>query len=316
MTRAVPEAASRPRPGSSGRCPICDGRSLSQSIAPPGLLVARCRACGHRVAAHEAGSGPGIDYHEQYDDGAFLEALRATRVRQAGRLIELLRRHVSSLSGVVDYGAGRGWFLEACRSAGVAPVAGVDTSQVSVKGLAASGIEAHRVPDDESGADVLSRLSFRPRVVSLLDVIEHFPPERLQTRLRSIVEACGKELELVVVKVPVAGLLYAAAAALCRAGAPGLLRQLYQAGTWPPHFNYFSPASAEMLLASAGLCVIERVGDPDFEPDCLGQRIGATRPVVRTLARIGGEALGATIRITGRFDSVVFLARPTRALPT
>jgi hypothetical protein len=80
-------------------------------------------------------------------------------------------------------------------------------------------------------------------------------------------------------------------------------------------FNYFSPASAEMLLASAGLSVIERVGDPDFEPDCLGQRIGATRPVVRTLARIGGEALGGAIRITGRFDSAMFLARPTRALP-
>jgi hypothetical protein len=315
LTRTVPESASRPRAGASGRCPICDGRSLSQSIAPPGLLVARCRACGHRVAIHETGRGPGIDYHEQYDDGVFLEALRATRLRQAGRLILLLRRHVPSLSGVVDYGAGRGWFLEACRSAGVAPVAGVDTSQLSVDGLAASGIEAHRLPEDESGAEVLSRLSFSPRVVSLLDVLEHFPPARLQTRLRSIVDACGKELELVVVKVPVAGVLYDVAAGLCRVGAPRLLSQLYQAGTWPPHFNYFSTASAEMLLTSIGLSVIERVGDPDFEPDRLGQRIGMTRPVVRALARIGGEALGAAIHITGLFDSAVFLARPTRALP-
>lgn len=312
MTRAGRESAFRPRSGPSGRCPICDERSLGRSFAPPGLLVARCRACGHRVAIHEGG-GPDIDYHEQYDDGAFLEALRSTRVGQAGRLIELLRRHVPNLSGVVDYGAGRGWFLDACRSAGVAPVAGVDTSQVSVEGLEASGIEAHLLLEDDAGAEVLSRLSFRPRVVSLLDVLEHFPPERLLTRLRSIVSGCGNELELVVVKVPVAGLLYAAAAVLCRVGASGLLRQLYQAGTWPPHFNYFSHASAEMLLASAGLSVIERVGDRDFEPDCLGQRIGATRPFVKTLARIGGEALGATIRITGRFDSVVFLARPTRA---
>lgn len=126
--------------------------------------------------------------------------------------------------------------------------------------------------------------------------------------------ACGKELEIVVMKVPVAGLLYGAAAVLSRIGASGLLRQLYQVGTWPPHFNYFSPSSAEMLLDSAGLSVIERVGDPDFEPDYLGQRIGATRPLVRTLARIGGEALGATIRATGRFDSAVLLARPARAL--
>ena len=100
-----------------------------------------------------------------------------------------------------------------------------------------------------------------------------------------------------------------------RLGVPGPLRQLYQAGTWPPHFNYFSPASAERLFEAAGLSVIERVGDLDFEPLMLGDRIGATRPGSRALARIAGEALGATIRATGRFDTAIFLARPSRATP-
>jgi hypothetical protein len=179
-----------------------------------------------------------------------------------------------------------------------------------VEGLTASRIEAHRLPDDEAVADVFSRLSFRPRVVSLLDVVEHFPPERLRARLRGIVSACGRDLELVVVKVPIAGLLYAGAKALSGLGASGPLRQLYQAGTWPPHFNYFSAPSAERLLASAGLSVIERVRDPDFDPDCFGQRIGAKGPAGRALARIGGGALAAAVRITGRFDSMVFFARP------
>ncbi len=313
MTRAAPEPTSRQRPGPSGTCPICYGTSLRQSIAPPGLAVARCRTCSHRTAIHEAGAGPGIDYHEQYEGGVFLEALRATRVRQAGRLIDLLRRRVPNLSHLVDYGAGRGWFLEACQSAGIAPIAGVDTSQVSVQGLRASGIEAHRFSSDDSEADALSRLSFRPRVVSLLDVLEHFPPEELQTRVRNIVAACGRELELVVVKVPVPGLLYAGAEAFCRIGFSGPLRQLYQVGTWPPHLNYFSPSSAEMLLASAGLSVMERTGDPDFEPGYLGQRMGAAQPLLRTAARIGGEVLGAAIRITGSWDSAVFLGKPALA---
>ncbi len=190
----------------------------------------------------------------------------------------------------------------------------MDTSDVSVERLRESGIEAHRLPEKEDGAEVLSRLSFRPRVISFLDVLEHFPPEQLQAGLRSIVSACGKELEIVVMKVPVAGLLFGAATVLSRLGAPGTLRQLYQMGTWPPHLNYFSPSSAEKLLNSAGLSVVERIGDPDFEPDYLRQRIGVTRPLVRTLAGIGGEVLAATIRITGRFDSAVILARPTRAL--
>lgn len=302
--------SARPFPES---CPICEERGLVRSIDLPGLRVARCRACGHRVAIHDT-TAPGSlrDYHEQYDGGPFLEALRATRVRQAALLIGRLRGHVPNLSGLVDYGAGRGWFLEACRSAGVAPIAGADTSPISVEGLKASGIEAHLLPDDEAVADVFSRLSFQPRVVSLLDVVEHFPPERLRARVRGIVGACGAELELVVVKVPLAGLLYAGAKALSGLGASGPLRQLYQVGTWPPHFNYFSGSSAERLLASAGLSVIERVGDPDFEPACFGQRIGAKRLAGRALARIGGEALAAAVRISGRFDSMVFFARPTR----
>ena len=234
---------------SPGHCPVCGGQRLDPPLALPGLRIFACPACGHREAAHDAEPELVRDYHGQYDDGAFLDALRATRMRQAGHLIGLLRRHVPDLSRIVDYGAGRGWFLEACRSAGVAPVAGVDTSPLSVGGLGAAGIEAHLLPTG-NGEGVLSRLSFRPRVLCLLDVVEHFPPDELEARLRGIVGACGEDLEVVLVKVPVAGLLYAGARALSRLGVSGPLLQLYQAGTWPPHFNYFSPASAERLFAA------------------------------------------------------------------
>ena len=60
------------------------------------------------------------------------------------------------------------------------------------------------------------------------------------------------------------------------------------------------------------LSVIERVGDPDFEPACFGPRIGAKGLAGRALARIGGEALAAAVRISGRFDSMVLFARPPR----
>lgn len=296
---------------SPGPCPVCGGRRAHPPRSLPGLTIVACRACGHREALHDAPEDEGRDYHAQYDEGAFLEALRATRVRQAGVLIGLLRRHVRDLSRVVDYGAGRGWFLEACRAAGVAPVAGVDTSALAVEGLRASGIEAHLLSEPD-GAGALAPLSFRPRVLCLLDVLEHFPPDRLEARVRGIVSACGEDLELVVAKVPVAGLLYAGANALSHVGVVGPLLQLYQAGTWPPHFNYFSPASAERLFASAGLSVVERVGDPDFEPRLFGERIGAKRPVARALARVAGEAIGATIRVTRLFDAAIFLARPRR----
>lgn len=293
-------------------CPVCGSRRPARPRILPGLRIDSCGDCGHREARHAAAQ-PGSDYHEQYDAGAFLEALKATRVRQARLMIEALRRHIPNVSGIVDYGAGRGWFLEACRATGIERLAGVDTSQVSVDGLTKSGIEAHLLRADEDAAPVLSRLSFRPRVLSLLDVLEHFPPDQPEARLRSAVRGCGDTLELVIVKVPVPGLLYAGASALSRFGVSGPLRQLYQAGTWPPHFSYFSPASAERTLTAAGLSVVERVGEADFEPEFLGQRIGAPGPIAKAMARVGGEALGAAIRVTGRFDSVVLLARPTSA---
>lgn len=297
---------------SPGRCAVCEDPRLSAVTSPPGVSVFRCAACGHRTALHEPPATPQADYHEQYDGGPFLDALRATRIRQAGRLIELLRRHVPDLSRVVDYGAGRGWFLAACRGAGAGPLAGLDTSPIAVSGLAASGLEALLLPEDETGPDTLSRLSFRPRVVTLLDVVEHFPLDTLKQRLLRIVAACGDSLELVVVKVPVPGLLYAGAAALRRASAPGPLRQLYQVGTRPPHIHYFSAVSIGLLLDAAGLREIAREGDPDFEPSALGARIGAGGPAAQALSRVAGEALAAAVRASGRFDSIVVLGAPKR----
>lgn len=293
----------------SGKCPICGGGLSGPPVALPGLEISRCRACGHRVARHDTGGDRASDYHEQYD-GAFLEALRTTRLRQATRLIAILRTHLASPGGLVDYGAGRGWFLEACRSAGIAPVAGVDTSRVSVESLKASGIEARLLDAAEGAEEAFSRLSFRPRVLSLLDVVEHFPPETLKNALRRIVSACGSGLELVVVKVPVPGLLYAGAAVMSRMGAPGPFQQLYQRGSWPPHFNYFSSTSAERLVTAVGLTVIDRIGDPDFDAKTLGARMGLATPVARGAAWLGGAALAAAIHLTRAFDSLVLVARP------
>lgn len=295
-----------------GRCAVCEDPRLSAVISPPGVTVFRCAACAHRIALHEPPAFPQGDYHEQYDGGAFLESLRTTRVRQARALVARLRRHLPDLSAIADYGAGRGWFLEACRGAGAGPLAGLDTSPIAVAGLAASGFEALLLPEDETGPDALSRLSFRPRVVTLLDVVEHFPLDTLKRRFLRIVAACGEGLELVAVKVPVPGLLYAGAAALRRAGAPGSLRQLYQVGTRPPHIHYFSRVSIGLLLDAAGLREIAREGEPDFEASALGARIGAGGPAARAMSRVAGEALAVAVRASGRFDSVVVLGAPKR----
>jgi hypothetical protein len=245
------------------RCAICGGAPLAGPRRLPGLDLWRCRACGHRVASHaEAAATPADDYHHQYDEGVFLQALQSTRTRQAQRILGLLRRHLPVLTHVADFGAGRGFFLHGCKGAGVVPLAGLDTSPLAVEGLAANGIEAHLLSEQDAPFDALRRLSFSPRVVSFLDVIEHFPPGELQARVRGAMAAAGDGLELLVIKVPIPGLLYGGASLLCALGVPGPMAAALPAGTWPPHFSYFSKSSLRRLLDDCGLTVVEAVATP------------------------------------------------------
>jgi len=294
-------------------CPIC-GAGLRPSFALPGLRVQRCTGCGHRVADHDRPTGADSDYPEQYEEGPFLESLRATRLRQAGLLVAAIRRHVSQPGAILDLGAGRGFFLEVCRREGLTQLAGADTSERAVTDLRRAGIEAHFLPDEPDFAAPLGplarELSFSPRVITLLDVIEHFPPERLAAFLKSLLTELGAALELLVIKVPVAdGLLYRIACLAAAAGLPGPLWQLYQAGTWPPHRSYFSLRSMTTLLTSLGLEVVERLDDLDFEPQHLPARMNRARSSAAPLLGLSGRALAAAVRTTGRFDTAACLAR-------
>jgi hypothetical protein len=295
----------------SPACPICGEAGLRTRFELPDLAVDRCFACRHRVARHSTTSATCSDYHEQYAQGDFVESLRATRERQAAALIEMIRRNVPQAGRLLDYGAGRGWFLEACRRDGIGPIAGADSSDIAVRGLRDSGIEAHKLSDDGVRPGSLNRaLSFRPRIVNFLDVLEHVPPNEVSAQFKEILDACGDDVELAVVKVPVPGILYAAARSLSRLGRHGSIRQLYQTGTWPPHFSYFSPRSVEILFHGLGFVVVERCGDVDFEPAQLAGRLGIRGGTARCLANLGGRAFGLAIRSTRLFDSTIVAARP------
>jgi hypothetical protein len=291
-------------------CPICGVDGLRPSFALPGLEVRRCSRCGHRVARHEP-TGSAADYHQQYEQGAFLESLRATRLRQAADLVAAIRTHASHPGGVIDFGAGRGFFLEVCRREGLAPLAGADTSKLAVDGLRGAGIEAHLLV--EGSETVLPALSFPPRIIALLDVVEHLPPEGLAAFLKALLRESGPALELLVVKVPLAeGLLYGVARLAAGLGVPGPLRQLYQVGTWPPHLSYFSVRSMTMLLESLDLTVVARVDDLDFEPELLPQRMLRTSTAAAPLLRLAGRVLALAARVSGRFDTATFIARRER----
>jgi hypothetical protein len=296
------------------RCPICEAGGLEPSLELPGLSVRRCPSCGHSVAERDPPTGPVSDYHSQYDAGAFLDALRETRRRQAAAVVGAIRRQIPRTSHLVDFGAGRGWFLDACRDESVSPLAGVDTSELAVSGLRRAGFEAHRLPDGRMGryTEALRQLSLPPRILTLLDVLEHFPPRDVSRILREILDACTS-VQLVVVKVPSPGVLYRVARALGGIGILSPIRKLYQVGTWPPHFSYFSESSMEALLRRSGLAVAARFGDADFEPRSLAARTGARGRIPAAVLRVAGTAFFLAGRVIGSLDAAIFIARPSAA---
>ncbi|NNB84922.1 methyltransferase domain-containing protein [Corallococcus exiguus] len=296
---------------SAPSCPACASSSLRPSFQGPRLDVEICASCGHRVATHRAPRNT-ADYHAQYDSGGFMDSLRVTRQRQARGIVERLRRHIPQPTRLLDFGAGRGWFLEGCREAGVQELAGADISELSVNLMRDAGIPAMRLPLPEGGQWhlPLQDLPFRPRILTLLDVVEHFPGAHLTDMVRHLVTQLAPELEWVVLKVPVAsGLLYRVSRAMAGVASSGLLEQLYQAGTFPPHESYFTHDSMEALLPRVGLERVDAFGDLDFEADSLADRAHALRKLPRPLVSLAGQGLGAVARGLSLEDAGIFIAR-------
>jgi hypothetical protein len=212
---------------------------------------------------------------------------------------------------LLDYGAGRGWFLEACRQSGYRTLAGADTSEMAIGSLARRGFDTVQLSAVTNHGPDLAALPFRPRILTLLDVIEHFPPADLKDLLVDLVRSLLPELKLVVIKVPAAeGLLYRSAVRLAKVGVQGPIEQLYQVGTSPPHFSYFTAQSMARLLQLSRMSLLEKRGDRDFEPETLSDRARPLRLLPKVGARVVGSAAGLLTDLTGSHDASIFFAKP------
>jgi SAM-dependent methyltransferase len=250
------------------------------------------------------------DYHRQLADPRYLEALEPTRLRQAKDILRALREELGSAGHLLDYGCGRGFFLQIAQAEGAAPLAGADPSPTAVEVVKALGVAAVPIRDPARPRAVAETVPFRPRVLTLLDVLEHVEPDRLGDWLAELVDAFRPELAGVLIKVPISsGLMYRSAAALARVGMAAPLDQLYQVGTSPPHLNYFSFRSMHALLDRLRLPVARSWQDPEFEASALRHRAGFLRRVPRPVATAVGAAavgMGKALRMQ---DTAVFLCR-------
>jgi hypothetical protein len=186
-------------------------------------------------------------------------------------------------------------------------VAAADTSLLAVEAARARGIPSVLVTGDGIDTD-FAALPFVPRILIMLDVIEHFPPAQLRPRINALLSALPA-VQIVVVKVPISsGPLYAVATLMARIGLGGALEQLYQVGSNPPHYNYFSRRSLRRLLKSCDLIPIEMFGDPDFEPRLLPDRVHLLRGLPGAVKWPISWLAVAICRLIPTRDSVIYLS--------
>jgi hypothetical protein len=286
------------RPTQPSGCAICGSQAGQPEYASASLEVDQCAGCGHRTARHASGVKTSDYYEHTPQTAPFLSSLEFTRRRQARLVLSRFVEH-HEVADWLDFGSGRGWFLEEARVRATGPVAGFDSSLLSRRWLHERSILAAQPRTDDPLWPDWASLPFSPRVVSLLDVIEHLAErgaERLLQRLRKELPT----LEWVVLKVPASeGVLYRAARALRYAFA-GLYLQLYQVGTSPPHHHYFSHQSLRTLVVNAGYSVVELMVDHDI--DNIFHR-------VESLAGLPGGTLPTRLIRFGPADSVIVFAK-------
>jgi SAM-dependent methyltransferase len=293
------------------RCWVC-GAATRPFWSDRLLRAAACARCGHIVAQHAPVDAEGTDYHLAYEQGDFVAALGATRRRQAWRLLDVLGS-LGPPPSFFDFGCGRGFLIDAARERGYSDIAGGDVSELALGLLRERGVPALALDAEQPFEKLdLSSLPFVPKAITLLDVIEHFPGD-LAARLRPWVEALPSGVELLAIKVPVRdGLLFSMATIACQLGVGALGQQLFQAGTYPAHYQYFSRRSLDMLLERLGLERLVVVDDLDFEPEELARRMSHGGPSLRQLAGPLGQLLGAAVRVSRREDSRLVVARRRR----
>ena len=246
-------------------CSVCGGASRSSELESVAVRITRCRGCGHREAWHAPAADASDYYLNTPQSPTFVAALEVTRRRQARKIAARLSELAGGDSGWFDFGFGRGWFLQELRArTGAARVGGFDASPLSRAWGREQGFEvAEPLAGDPFWPDWRS-FSFSPRIVSLLDVLEHFPAGQARALLGRL-RAELPTLEWIVVKVPVSeGILYRTAHALRRLQ-PGLFAQLYQVGTFPPHYHYFNRRSLRALLEQTGHDVVDLLADHDVD---------------------------------------------------
>lgn len=269
-------------------------------------LVGRVEFLGHapdRLVNFDQSALGHLDFYTDFyaDSSNPLEMTRMIQFQQIGKWLEpLLSKAYPPIH--LDVGCGSGLFVQFFRtniapefqSFGIDPYLSTETAYLKKMAL----------------NEVSSSLSIPKKygVISLLDVLEHFPdPNEALNTVSDLLETNG----LLLIKVPNKRALLYRAAKLLRHLLPkvsnAIFVRLYQAKYPPPHYFYFDSESLHSLLKSRFTVITKRY-QSEMPLGGLLTRFWGISPSLKIFAIMAGGVLNLLSR--GPFnDAVVVIAR-------
>lgn len=219
-------------------CPVCN------AVMKNGLTSWHweCPTCGYEKSDFE----PAINQrnaHDRIDEKQREKGLRALRVDNYGRLLDVIVKIRPALGQLLDVGCAHGWFLEAAKQRGFDTL-GIEPDQQFIA-TAPQGIAIRQ----GFFPDILEETA-QFDVIVFNDVLEHVAD------LNAVLAGCRKHLKpggLLVLNLPSnAGMFYNVARLLSRVGISRFFSRLWQEGFPSPHLHYFNPTNLRLLLHANG----------------------------------------------------------------
>ena len=272
------------------RCPLCNADAPVEIVRRDRYLLdvrlSVCGVCGmtylaRGMKAEAAASFYGGLYQRlMRTAGRDPAAIGAQRLA-AGYRAHVLRQVIGSLDEILDIGTGLGFFLDACRLSGSRFYHGIEPGSVQRRYAEAElGLGGHVDGDDLTAARALP---FRPRIVTLFHVLEHF-------------EDPGSILSLVAGHLPPDGWLVIEVPDVSDWSKLGLQH------VHVSHRSYFTPETLGRALARHGFVVVrEDREEHGIHPGNL--RVFARPGAARNVAASDVDASGLAAESRRRIDA-------------
>lgn len=291
-------------------CAACFGNDFRENDLIPEVVIKECLTCG-LLASNVKRAGPALEEFARVNKDLYHRAVSNVRRQQASKAISLVQKHDGRKGLWLDIGCSFGYLLEQARHSGFSVFGVEPDAEASQHARKLIGEECvhHGTMSDEITLDASAD------VISMMDVLEHIPADRLP----AFADMIHKKLRpkgLWLIKVPsTEGLYFNVAHRLLKFGRPLLsntIKRLWQSEYEFPHTVYFNRRTLERYLQNHGFEVVDFTYLADVPNRTVIDRLLMDNTIPRWQAYFAAPVfylINLIEKCRGKSDALLMLAR-------